>query len=119
MISQDMLSMDPIDRPPPDRVHDVCIELSEEVGGASLRRYARSNVPQLIEVQRQKMKGASLLPSADLLMTGDHDPSILTAGKSATLPKGTNLPPVFDLSWWGQVALAAAMALSLWWFVTG
>lgn len=116
---QDMLSMDPVDRPPPDRVHDVCIELSEEVGGESLRRYARARVPKLIEAQRQKMKGTSLLPSADLLVTGDQDPSILTPSKSATMPKGPDLPPVFGLFWWGQVALAAAVALSFWWFVTG
>ena len=116
---QDMLAFDPQDRPTADWVQDVCVELSEEVGGESLRRYARANVPALIEAQREKMKGVSLLPSAELMMTGDQDPSILTDSKSVMPPTETMLPPVLGIAWWLQATLAAGLALSLWWFLTG
>jgi hypothetical protein len=114
-----MLAFDPQDRPTADWVQDVCVELSEEVGGESLRRYARANVPALIEAQREKMKGVSLLPSAELMMTGDQDPSILTDSKSVMPPTETMLPPVLGIAWWLQATLAAGLALSLWWFLTG
>ncbi len=116
---QDMLSFDPADRPTAEHVQDVCVELSEDVGGESLRRYARTHVPALIEVQREKMKGTSLLPSAELMMTGDQDPSILTDSKSVLPITETSLPPVLGVSWGLQVALAAGIVLSFWWFVTG
>ena len=64
------------------------------------------------------MKNASLLPSMDLVMTGPQDPSILTASKSmgpGTL-KGDDV--LLGTSWWLQVALAAGLGLSLWWFLT-
>ena len=116
---QDMLSKDPEDRPGAEHVQDICVQLSEEIGGLSLRRYARDQVPDLIEAQRAKMKGTSLLPSADLLMTGDQDPSILTGSKSF-VPEGERpLPPAFGAGWWTQVALVAGIAVSFWWFITG
>jgi len=116
---QDMLSKDPEDRPTAERVQDICVQLSEEIGGLSLRRYAREQVPDLIEAQRAKMKGTSLLPSADLLITGDQDPSILTGSKSFGPAGRPDLPPAFGAKWWTQVALVAGIALSFWWFITG
>ena len=115
---QDMLSVDPVDRPSADRVQEVCSQLSEEVGGISLRRFAKESVPALLVSRRAKMKNASLLPSMDLVMTGPQDPSILTASKSmgpGTL-KGDDV--LLGTSWWLQVALAAGLGLSLWWFLT-
>jgi serine/threonine protein kinase len=116
---QDMLSFDPEDRPSAEYVQDVCVELSEDVGGESLRRYARTHVPSLIEVQREKMKGTSLLPSAELMMTGDQDPSILTGSKSLLPLTETSVPSVLSMSWGLHAVLAAGVVLSFWWFVTG
>jgi serine/threonine protein kinase len=116
---QDMLSLDAADRPSAEQVQDICVQLSEDIGGLSLRRYAREQVPDLIEAQRAKMKGTSLLPSADLVMTGDQDPSILTGSKSFVPDGERELPPAFGAGWWTQVALVAGIALSFWWFITG
>ena len=116
---QDMLAMDPADRPSPEHVQDACVELSESVGGESLRRYARRLVPGLIEVRRQTMKGVSLMPSADLPVTSDQDPSILTASKSHPRTRVAALPRTFGVSWWLQAVLAAGLVMSFWWFVTG
>lgn len=116
---QDMLSKDAQDRPSAEYVQDVCIQLSEEIGGLSLRRYAREHVSGLVDAQRAKMKGTSLLPSADLFVTQDQDPSILTGSKSFVPEGGRDLPPVFGRTWWTQVALVAGVAISFWWFVTG
>ena len=115
---QDMLARDPEDRASADRVQEVCMELSEEVGGVSLRRFARQKVPPLIQVRREKMRGAVLLPSADLVMTTPQDPSILTGSKSIIPEAVDTLPPILGAGWWVQVALAAGIALSLWWFLT-
>ncbi|MEC9389729.1 MAG: serine/threonine-protein kinase [Myxococcota bacterium] len=116
---QDMLAVDPAGRPSPEQVQDACVELSESVGGESLRRYARRHVPGLIEVRRRTMKGASLMPSADLPLTSDPDPSILTASKSHPRTRIAPLPTVFGVSWWTQAVLAAGLVASFWWFVTG
>jgi serine/threonine protein kinase len=116
---QDMLSLDAADRPSAEHVQDICVQLSEDIGGLSLRRYAREQVPDLIEAQRAKMKGTSLLPSADLVMTGDQDPSILTGSKSFVPDGERELPPAFGAGWWTQVALVAGITLSFWWFITG
>jgi serine/threonine protein kinase len=116
---QDMLSKDAEDRPSAEYVQDVCIRLSEEIGGLSLRRYAREHVSGLVDAQRAKMKGTSLLPSADLFVTQDQDPSILTGSKSFVPEGGRELPSVFGPAWWTQVALVAGVAISFWWFVTG
>ena len=115
---QDMLARDPEDRASAERVQEVCMELSEEVGGVSLRRFARQKVPPLIQVRREKMRGAVLLPSADLVMTTPQDPSILTGSKSIIPEAVDTLPPILGAGWWVQVALAAGIALSLWWFLT-
>lgn len=115
---QDMLARDPDDRASAERVQEVCTELSEEVGGVSLRRFAKQQVPPLIQARREKMRGTVLLPSADLVMTTPQDPSILTGSKSVIPQTGPELPPVFGAGWWLQVALAAGIALSLWWFLS-
>jgi serine/threonine protein kinase len=116
---QDMLSKDAEDRPSAEYVQDICIQLSEEIGGLSLRRYAREHVSGLVDAQRAKMKGTSLLPSADLFVTQDQDPSILTGSKSFVPEGGRELPSVFGPAWWTQVALVTGVAISFWWFVTG
>ena len=116
---QDMLSKDAEDRPSAEYVQDICIQLSEEIGGLSLRRYAREHVSGLVDAQRAKMKGTSLLPSADLFVTQDQDPSILTGSKSFVPEGGRELPSVFGPAWWTQAALVAGVAISFWWFVTG
>ena len=115
---QDMLAREPDDRASAERVQEVCTELSEEVGGVSLRRFAKQQVPPLIQARREKMRGTVLLPSADLVMTTPQDPSILTGSKSVIPETGPELPPVFGAGWWIQVALAAGIALSLWWFLS-
>ena len=115
---QDMLAREPDDRASAERVQEVCTELSEEVGGVSLRRFAKQQVPPLIQARREKMRGTVLLPSADLVMTTPQDPSILTGSKSVIPETGPALPPVFGAGWWIQVALAAGIALSLWWFLS-
>ncbi len=115
---QDMLAFDPEDRVSAERVHEVCTELSEEVGGISLRRYAKQQVPGLIQARRERMRGTVLLPSADLEMTTPQDPSILTGSKSLIPDTEVDLPSVFDAGWWVQAGLAAGLALSLWWFLT-
>ncbi|MGB0641462.1 MAG: serine/threonine-protein kinase, partial [Myxococcota bacterium] len=115
---QGMLARDPQDRPSAEIVHERCLELSDEIGGESLRRFARRNVPTLVLERRRKMKDASLLPSADLMFTSE-DPSILTVGKT-TMPsfRGRMFP-------WAtrhlaqQLLLALAFGVSLWWFLTG
>ena len=116
---QDMLSKDAEDRPSAEYVQDICTQLSEDIGGLSLRRYAREHVSGLVDAQRAKMKGTSLLPSADLFVTQDQDPSILTGSKSFVPDGGRDLPSVFGPTWWTQVALVAGVAMSFWWFVTG
>jgi serine/threonine-protein kinase len=115
---QDMLSLDPIDRPSAARVQEVCLELSEDVGGMSLQRYSKARVPPLMASRRAKMKGESLLPSADLEMSAAQDPSLLTGGKSLVPTAPPALPPVMGVSWWLQLALACGLALSLWWFLS-
>lgn len=115
---QDMLARDPEDRATAEQVQEVCTELSEEVGGVSLRRFAKRSVPPLIQARREKMKGTVLLPSADLVLTTPQDPSILTGSKSLIPEANAELPPVFEPGWWVQAALAAGLALSLWWFIT-
>jgi serine/threonine protein kinase len=115
---QDMLALDALDRPSADRVQEVCLELSEDIGGASLRRYARQAVPSLVAARRARMKSSSLLPSADLIMTAPQDPSLLTGSKSIPLEGSDQLPPLMGSGWWLQVGLAAALAWSLWWFLS-
>lgn len=114
-----MLAFDAEDRPSPEQVHDRCVELSESIGGESLRRYARSHVPALIEDQRAKMKGVSLMPSACVMVTGDHDPSILTDSKVHGGSFGPAWWPPRDRSSWVQVLLALGLLVSFGWFVTG
>ena len=121
---QDMLSFDPIDRPSAKRVQDVCINLSEDIGGVSLRRYAADKIPSLIERRRAKMQGASLLPSADLEMTAPQDLSLLTGSKSMVSSARESagdigpLRPMMGAGWWFQLLLATGIALSLWWFLS-
>ena len=115
---QDMLSLDPIDRPCADRVQEICTRLSEEVGGISLRRFAKQTIPALVESRRATMKTASLLPSADLVMTGPEDPSILTGSKTVIPDENHNRMPAVDAAWWVQVLLSAGVMLSLWWFIS-
>lgn len=115
---QDMLALDALDRPSADRVQEVCLELSEDIGGASLRRYARQTVPSLVAARRERMKSSSLLPSADLIMTAPQDPSLLTGSKSIPLEGSDQLPPLMGSGWWLQVGLAAGLAWSLWWFLS-
>ena len=115
---QDMLARDPDDRATAEHVQEVCTELSEDVGGVSLRRFAKQRVPPLILARREKMKGTLLLPSADLVMTTPQDPSILTGSKSLIPEADPALPSVFGPGWWVQVALATGLALSVWWFLS-
>ena len=112
-----MLSFEPTLRPSPEEVHDRCVELSEAIGGESLRRYARNHVPNLIEAQRARMKGASLMPTANVMVTDDQDPSILTDSKIGPISRSWGRAG--DRSAWIQWALAFGIAVSFWWFVTG
>ena len=112
-----MLSFEGTVRPSPEEVHDRCVELSEAIGGESLRRYARNHVPNLIEARRARMKGASLMPSANVMVTDDQDPSILTDSKIGRI--GRSWWGADDRSAWIQWALAFGIAVSFWWFVTG
>lgn len=116
---QDMLAFDGMDRPSAEHVQEVCTRLGEEVGGESLRRYARAVVPPLVEERRERMRDESLLPSADLLPQSDPDPSIVTASKTmmvAQLPKSTHINTT---NWLIQLAVFTGLALSIWWFVSG
>jgi serine/threonine protein kinase len=115
---QGMLAREPDDRPSAEAVHERCLELSDEIGGESLRRFARRQVPPLVQERRLKMRDASILPSADLLFTSE-DPSILTDGKTIGPALGG---PVFPWATRGmaqQLVLALAFVLALWWFLTG
>ncbi len=115
---QDMLAYDAHERPSAEYVQDICIRLGEEVGGQSLRRYARSTVPGLIQERRLRMRDESLLPSADLLSHMDPDPSIVTSSKTmllATEPKSVHINTT---NWLIQVAVFTVLALSIWWFVS-
>jgi serine/threonine protein kinase len=117
---QDMLSFDPADRPSAEEVQELCIVLSEKIGGMSLGRFAKAKVPLLMKARRARMQGVSLLPSADLEMTTPQDPSILTGSKSfipAGSPNDHYLGPVMGPGWWLQALLSLGIALSLWWFL--
>ncbi|MAY81506.1 MAG: hypothetical protein CL930_12065 [Deltaproteobacteria bacterium] len=115
---QGMLARDPESRPSADLVHEQCLELSDEIGGVSLRRFARKRVPPLVKERQRKMRDASVLPSADLLFTSD-DPSILTAGKTTVPAMRAPIFPWLHTEMVQHVLLAIAFVLSLWWFLTG
>jgi serine/threonine-protein kinase len=115
---QGMLARDPQDRPSAETVHERCLELSDEIGGESLRRFARRNVPTLVQERRRKMKDASLLPSADLMFTSE-DPSILTAGKTTMPSYRGRIFPWATRYFAKQMLLSLAFGVSLWWFLTG
>jgi serine/threonine protein kinase len=116
---QDMLAFDASERPSAEHVQECCIQLSEEVGGESLRRYAKTKVPPLIEERREKMRDESLLPSADLLAQPDPDPSILTASKTMNMARTPKSSPVQSRRWFMQALMAIGVTLSFWWFVSG
>lgn len=115
---QDMLALDPADRPTAAQVQEVCLELSEDIGGLSLRRYAQQTVPSLIAIRRERMKSSALLPSVDLVLTAPQDPSLLTGSKSIPVGSSDDLPPLVGPGWWVQLVLATGLALSLWWFLS-
>lgn len=115
---QDMLALDPADRPAAAEVQEVCLGLSEDIGGLSLRRYAQQAVPSLIAIRRERMKSSSLLPSVDLILTAPQDPSLLTGSKSVPVASSDELPPLIGSGWWLQLVLAGGLALSLWWFLS-
>ena len=115
---QDMLSIDPIDRPSADRVQEVCTRLSEETGGVSLRRFAKQNVPSLVDLRRTKLSRESLLPSIELVLTAPNDPSILTGSKTTISDvRESFLSPQVRQAW-VQVALAAGVVLSFLWLLS-
>jgi len=116
---QDMLAFDASERPSSESVQERCVQLSEEVGGESLRRYAKAMVPSLIEERRKKMRDESLLPSADLLVQPNADPSILTGSKTMMTAQSLKSSPVRGNSWMMQGVMAIGVALSFWWFVSG
>jgi serine/threonine protein kinase len=116
---QDMLAFDAAERPSAERIQECCIQLSEDVGGESLRRYAKAMVPPLIEERREKMRDESLLPSADLLAQPDPDPSLLTASKTMMMARSPKSSRLQDKNHWMQGVMAIGVALSFWWFVSG
>ena len=115
---QDMLAFDAVERPSAEQVQEVCTRLGEEVGGESLRRYARKYVPPLIDDRRQRMKGESLLPSADLIEQADPDPSIVTASKTMRMAQTPKSVHIKVTNWLLQMAVFTLLALSIWWFVS-
>ena len=110
-----MIALDPADRMSAEEVQEVCMTLSEEVGGMSLRRYARKEVPGLIQARRARLRGSVLLPSADLVMTSPQDPSLLTASKSI---RSAGLKRRLGRDSARQALLFFALALALWWFIS-
>ena len=112
-----MLAFDASERPSPETVHDICTRLAEEIGGVSLRRYAKKNVPPLMAVSRSKMKHTPLLPCVDIDITEPQDPSILTGSKTAYVEASS---PRVDIGpeWWIQFILAIGVVVSLWWFIS-
>ena len=115
---QDMLAFESTERPSAEHVQEVCTRLSEEIGGESLRRYARRNVPALVAERRRRMQAESLLPSADLVEQGDPDPSIVTASKTIRVAKTPKSVHIKATNWLLQVAVFTLLALSMWWFVS-
>ena len=115
---QDMLTFDSEARPSAEEVQERCIRLSEDIGGESLRRFARTTVPPLIAERRERMRGASLLASTDMWTHPDSDPSILTNGKTMLVARELRTSPIRTKAWFIQGLMAMALVLSFWWFVS-
>jgi len=115
---QDMMAFDAEERPSAEHIQEVCTRLSEEIGGESLRRYARGRVPPLVEERRRRMRDESLLPSADLIPQSDPDPSIVTASKTMMMAQTPRASHIKATHWLLQAAVFMLLALSFWWFVS-
>ena len=115
---QDMLAFEATARPSAEHIQEVCTRLGEEVGGESLRRYARRNVPSLVDERRRRMQDESLLPSADLIEQVDPDPSIVTASKTMMMARTPKAVHIKATHWLLQMAVFTLLALSFWWFLS-
>jgi serine/threonine-protein kinase len=113
-----MVSLDPTTRPSAEEVETTMLDLSEQVGGDSLRRLARSRVAELQERRRERDIPAPLVSSTDTWHHTAPEPSILTDSKGVRvteLAQSTPAPsPRLQLA-----LMAVGILFAVGWMVSG
>jgi len=122
VLLQAMLSLSPDDRPRARDVQETLLDLSEKIGGESLKRMAQRRIPALMKQRRNQGAGVPLLGATDTWLRSEPDPSILTASKRSApvdLHSESHALRLWDRHGVQWVAMVIGLLAAMTWMIAG